>query len=278
MTGIDEGQPAILVERRGALAVLTLNRPHRANALNAALLRELRAATIRIEQDPAVRVVIVTGAGRYFSSGADLREKSARRHAVFERHPHVLDLGRLPQPVIAAINGAALGGGCEIALSCDFRFMAADATIGLPAIRFGALPGSATMVRLPGVVGLSWAKRLIMTGDPVDAEQAERIGLVDEVVEPHELLNAAEQFALRMTERADYALRTAKALLNRRLRQELDDAAPIARDMVRTMATPEQHTAARAAAAKHIPAYGRIFGKHENRLGGSAAEHDAPGP
>ena len=276
---MDDTKPApVLLEKRGPVAVLTLNRPECANALNAPLLNDLHHATALIADDPAVRVVILTGAGRHFCGGADLREKAAKRYAVLERHPHVLDLSRLPQPVIAAINGAALGGGCEVALSCDFRFMSEDATIGLPAIRFGALPGAGAAVRLPSVVGLPWAKRLVMTGDPVDAAQEERIGLVDQVVAPDELLPAAEEFALRLAERADYALRTAKVLLDRPLQADLAAVMPLAYELAQSMATPEQRAAARAAAAKQLPTYAKIFGKHENRTGGRAAEPDLPPP
>ena len=252
--------PAVLLERRGPIAVLTLNRPEQADTINAALLRDLHEATALIAGDPAVRAVVLTGAGRHFSGGADLREDRAERRASRERHRNAIDFSRLPQPVIAAINGPALGGGCEMALTCDLRFMSDDATIGLTEIRFGALPAGGGTARLSRVVGLPWAKKMITTGEPVDAAGAERIGLVDRVVTANQLLSAAEEFALMLVERPDHALRTAKALLNGAL-TDLPAALELDRRHVRSMATPEQRAAARAAAMERMPTYAKIFGK-----------------
>lgn len=276
---VDDTEPGtVLMDRRGPLAVLTLNRPQRANAFNSAMLRDLYRATALIAEDPQIRVVIVTGAGRHFSGGADLRENRAKRREALRRYPNAIDLSRLPQPVIAAINGPAMGGGCETALTCDFRFMSADAQIGLTEIRFGALPTGGGIARLPRVVGLPWAKKMIMTGDPIDAAQAERIGLADRVVEPDALLTCAEEFALHLAERADYALRTAKVLLNRTLEVDLQGALELERELVRSMATPEQHAAARAAAAKRMRTYAKIFSKSENRPSKRAGGPGPPAP
>lgn len=259
-------QPAVLLARRGPIAVLTLNRPERANTFNGVLLRALHEAKQEIAEDPEIRVVILTGAGRHFSGGADLREKRVERRDSRARYPNAMDLSALPQPVIAAINGPAMGGGCEIALTCDFRFMVAAAQIGLTEIRFGALPVGGGTARLARTVGTSWAKKMIMTGDPIDAAQAERIGLVDWVVEPERLMPAAEEFAAHLCERADYAVRTAKALLNRTLDVDLATALELERDMARSMATREQHAAARADAARRMTTYAKIFRGHEDRV------------
>jgi enoyl-CoA hydratase/carnithine racemase len=265
-------QSAVVLERRGAIAVLTLNRSERANTFNGVLLHDLHEAKQEITEDPSIRVVILTGAGRHFSGGADLREKRTDRRDSRARYPRAMDLSELPQPVIAAINGPAMGGGCEIALTCDFRFMARTATIGLTEIRFGALPVGGGTARLARAVGVSWAKKMIMTGDPIDAEQAERIGLVDWVVEPEDLMRAAEEFAGRLTERADYALRTAKALLNTTLEVDLETALELERTMARSMATREQHAAARSDAARRMPTYAKIFSKREDRIAPSKSE------
>ena len=266
---------AVLLDRRGPVATLTLNRPEQANTFNEALLRDLHHATAVISGDPGIQVVLLTGAGRHFSGGADLREDLAARRASRRRYRNVIDLSRLPQPVIAAINGAALGGGCEIALTCDFRFMSADAQIGLSEIRFGALPAGGGTARLPRVVGLPWARKLIMTGEPVDAARAERIGLVDEVVAPGEVLAAAREFALRLAERPGYALRAAKKLFNRTFEARLTEALDTERELVRSMATPRQREAARVAAASRMPTYAKIFSKGERTV---ALRSETAGP
>jgi enoyl-CoA hydratase/carnithine racemase len=255
----DTSAPAVLLDRIGSTAVITLNRPDQANAVNAALRRDLSRVRDEIAEDESVRVVIVTGAGKHFCAGADLRENRDDRRASRASHPGAADLSAIPQPVIAAINGSALGGGCELALTCDFRFMAETAQIGLTEIRFGALPRGGGTARLPRVVGLSQAKRLIMTGEPVPAAEAERIGLADWTGPADQLLPAALQLAEQLSQRADYALRTAKALLNNALEVDLPAALEAERTQVRAMATRAQRAAARSQAVGALPAYARIF-------------------
>jgi enoyl-CoA hydratase/carnithine racemase len=169
--------------------------------------------------------------------------------------------------VIAAINGPALGGGCELALTCDFRIMAADATIGLPEIRFGALPRGGGTARLPRLVGLSPAKRMIMTGEPLTATRALQIGLVDEVCEPGALTARVHDLASRLARAPDYALRTAKHLLDSAMTSDLPVALAREREVTRTMATREQRREARRLAAAREPAYARIFGAGEAEHG-----------
>jgi enoyl-CoA hydratase len=255
--------PAVIVERRGPLAVLILNRPDAANAFDLRLLGDLYEAAGQVGADQSVRAVIVTGAGRHFSGGADLRESHEQRRASRERFGTAIDMSLVPQPVIAAINGAAVGGGCELALSCDFRFMAEDAQIGLPEIRFGALPLGGGTARLPRIVGLPWAKRMIMTGDPVDARVAQSIGLVHEVVPAAELMACAERFARSLADRAGYALRAAKSLLNSALDTDLPTALANERRTVKSMATPAERVAERRRAAAGQAAYARIFARKE---------------
>lgn len=257
----DTNAASVLLDRIGPTAVMTLNRPEQANAINAAVRRELSEAAEAIARDASVRAVIVTGAGRHFCAGADLRESRDDRRASRASFPGAADLSALPQPVIAAINGSALGGGCELALTCDFRFMAETATIGLPEIRFGALPRGGGTARLPRVVGLAAAKRLIMTGEPVGAAEAERIGLADWTGPAGQLMPAALALAEQLSQRAGYALATAKALLNNALEVDLAAALAAERTQVRAMATPAQRAAARSRAAAVLPAYARIFGR-----------------
>lgn len=250
----------VLVERRGAVAVVTLNRAGQANALNVPLRQELAGVIGELGVDESVRALVVTGAGRSFCTGADLKEKRGVLHA---RLGAAIGFDRVPKPVIAAINGAALGGGCELALTCDFRFMADGAQIGLTEIRFGALPLGGGTARLPRVVGLANAKRMIYSGDPVDAGEAHRIGLADAVVPAEELLTAAVEFAEHLAERPAYALRTAKTLLNMSQDVPLATALELEQRLVRTMATPEEMAAARAEAARQMPTYANIFARRE---------------
>jgi enoyl-CoA hydratase/carnithine racemase len=256
-------QAAVVVDRRGGVVVLTLNRPDAANALNGRLLGALAEAAAKVGSDQSVQAVILTGAGRHFSGGADLREDHRLRQASRARSGAAVDLSQVPQPVIAALNGAAVGGGCELALSCDFRIMSDDARIGLPEIKFGALPLGGGTARLPRIVGLAWAKRMIMTGDLIEARLAESIGLVDEVVPAGELMARAEQFALSLAGRAGYALRAAKSLLNAAMDTDLPTALANERATVRSMATPQERAAERRRAAAAQPVYGRIFAGQE---------------
>lgn len=251
-----QDQDRVLIERIGEVGLLTLNRPDRANAIDTALRHGLRERVAEIAADQSIRAVVLTGAGRHFCGGADLRESAADR-AAGRRGPIGIDA--LPQPVIAAVNGTAFGGGCEIALCCDFRFMADDARIGLTEIRFGELPQGGGTARLPRLVGLGAAKRMIMTGDPVDAEQALRIGLVDRVLPRQDLLAEALAFAEYLAQRAAYALRTAKTLLNAALDTDLVTALAAERRLTAEMATPEQRSEARADASRKMAVYARIF-------------------
>ena len=250
------GEDAVLVEQRDHLAIVTLNRPERANTINAALQRGLREAMVRLANDGVTRAIVVTGAGRHFCGGADLR---ARPEGPAFVPGYAFDFDWVPQPVIAAINGAAMGGGCEIALGCDFRIIATTATIGLPEIRFGALPAGGATARLPRVVGRTNAKRLIMTGDPLDAPGALAMGLVDGIAEPEELLATALALAETLASRAPYAVRAAKFLLNRALEADVASALALELRVAATMATPDELAEARAEAAAQSETYARIF-------------------
>jgi len=163
--------------------------------------------------------------------------------------------------VIAAINGAAMGGGCEIALACDIRVIADTATVGLPEIRFGALPAGGGTQRLPRLVGAGIAKEMIFSGLPYTAADALRIGLVNKVVPGAELISECEKIAEVYIERAAYALKTAKALINRGVELPLKDALVLERKMIAEMATPEERKKAQDAAAATQKTYARIFNK-----------------
>ena len=268
----------IILEGKDGIGYLTLNRPDRANTISFQLMHDVVSAIEEVENDPQYRVVILTGAGgKHFCGGADLRDfaERARQRASSGAQPgasgdfvtprrdlfSALEESRVP--VIAAINGAAMGGGCEIALACDIRVIADTATIGLPEIRFGALPAGGGTQRLPRLVGTGIAKEMIFSGLPWTPEEAFRVGLVNRVVAAAELMNLCEQIARVYIERAAYALKTAKALINRGMDVPLKDGIALERKMIAEMATPEERRKAQDQAAATQKTYARIFGERK---------------
>src|SRR4051795_1384468 len=203
----------LLLARDGAVATITINRPKVLNALNTATIDELRRAILELKADAAIRAAILTGAGeRSFVAGADINElavqtpTSGREHALAGQH--VFDLiENMGKPVIAAINGFALGGGCELAMACTLRIAADTARIGQPEISLGLLPGYAGTQRLPRLVGKGKAMEMILSGTPIAAEEAQRIGLVNRVVPAGELMNEARKLAAQLANNAPIAMR-----------------------------------------------------------------------
>ncbi|MGC1342582.1 MAG: enoyl-CoA hydratase/isomerase family protein [Candidatus Binataceae bacterium] len=265
----------IILESKDGIGYLTLNRPERANTISFQLAQEVVSAMEAVEADPDYRVLIVTGAGtRHFCGGADLRDiarrasepraggsepKSGERRGLPLRDMFsAIEDARVP--VIAAINGAAMGGGCEIALACDIRFMADTATIGLPEIRFGALPAGGGTQRLPRLVGSGIAKEMIFSGLPWSAEDACRVGLINRIAPAADLISNCEGLARIYIERAGYALKTAKALINRGVQLPLQEGLALERKMIAQMATPEERRKAQEQAAATQKTYARIFG------------------
>jgi len=213
----------LTVVREGAVAVVTLSRPQALNALNAQTMDELRRAMLELRHDDGVRAVIVTGAGeKAFVAGADIGEL-ARQDAVGGRElalrgQHVFELiERLGKPVIAAINGFALGGGCELAMACTFRLAADTARLGQPEINLGLIPGYGGTQRLSRLVGRDRAMDLVLTGRHVSAEEALRMGLVTRVVPAASLMAEARAFAQQLAAKAPVALRVAMDAINRGL-------------------------------------------------------------
>ena len=196
----------LTLTRDGAIAVLTLNRPDRMNAVDTALLAALRAAVDACWGDRAIRAVIVTGAGeKAFCAGADLKERAGMTPDEVRRflkgiREAMSELENLPKPVIAAVNGLALGGGTELALACDIRLAADTATMGLTETTLAIIPGAGGTQRLPRLVGKGRAKELIFTGRKVDAAEALAIGLVEEVVPAAGLMDRARALAARIVE------------------------------------------------------------------------------
>ena len=204
-----------------SITTITVNRPSVRNALNVATVQELGAAFDRAKRDPAVRAVILTGAGdKAFAAGADISEISALDEASgteFSRRGQAVFDGieSLGKPTIAAINGYALGGGCELAMACTVRVASESAVFGQPEVKLGLIPGYGGTLRLPRLVGKSGALKLLLTGETVSASEALRLGLVDIVVPAARLLNAAESLAKQIVANAPLAVQFCIEAVNR---------------------------------------------------------------
>jgi enoyl-CoA hydratase/carnithine racemase len=195
----------VLVARAGAVATITLNRPDKRNAINQEMRDGLAGALAELDGEPEIRVVVLTGAGPAFCAGVDLSE-GAPAGAPADRPPVAAPLWQFRKPAVAALNGVAVGGGLELALSCDIRIAARGARFGLTEARIGSLPGSAGTQLLPRVVGPGNAAWMLFTGELVDAQRALTMGLVSEVVADEELAAASSELAGRMAQNAPLSL------------------------------------------------------------------------
>lgn len=217
----------LLFERRGRIGILTINRTDRKNSLSRGLLDAFEAMQARVGSEQDLRALVLTGAGDVFCAGADLKERAGMSEndvrTQLGRYQNALGwLETSPLPVVAAINGAALGGGLELALLCDLRVAARSAVLGLPETRLGIIPGAGGTQRLPRVVGLARAKRMILLGEQVDAKEALRIGLVHETAEDATLLEETLRFIRPIEEGAPIAQAAALAALDLALELPLD--------------------------------------------------------
>ncbi len=205
----------VRTENRDGVLIVTVDRPKVLNALNAQTVNELRQAFEAAREDDAVRCVILTGGGeKAFVAGADIGELSQMTpitgKATAEKGQRIFhSIERFPKPVIAAINGFALGGGCELALACHIRIASEKAQLGLPEVTLGIIPGYGGTQRMARLLGKGKALELILTGDRIGAEEAERIGLVNRVVPADQLMPAAEELARRIMTRGPLAVRAA---------------------------------------------------------------------
>jgi enoyl-CoA hydratase len=206
----------LLLERDGAVAVLTINRPEKRNALNTRVRTELVAAHDALRDDASVRVLVITGAGdKAFVAGADIAEFAERtpleQRAAMTGRRVFDEVAAYPKPVIAMINGFCLGGGCELALGCDIRIAADTARFGQPEVNLGIIPGGGGTQRLPRIVGMGPAMRLVLSGELIDAAEALRIGLADVVHPAAELRTRTLEFARGMAAKSPVALQMGKA-------------------------------------------------------------------
>jgi len=244
------------------VATVTLDRPDVLNAMNEPMRRELTECFTRLAVDDAVRVVVLAGAGeRAFSAGADIREfvqppvpvrfREERKRVDFRA---VMD--RCPQPMIAAIRGYALGGGLELALACDIRIAAEDAQLGLTEISLAIIPGGGGTQRLPRLVGRGKALEMILTGARIGAPEALRIGLVERVVPPGEVLAAAQELARALAARAPVALRYAKEAVVKGLELPLAEGLRLENDLATLLRTTEDRLeGAKAFLEKRAPRF-----------------------
>lgn len=214
---------AIKYDRDDKIAIITLNRPERLNAINAQLLKELSLAVDEVGSDAEIRVIIFTGGEQVFCSGVDLTEpwtsdNSRTINNLFTR------IDTLPKPTIAAINGYALGGGCELTLCCDFRVASETASIGTPEIKVGIIPSIGATFRLPQLIGMARAKELLLTGNPITGTEAYNIGLVNKVTKPRKVLDEAKNLALTLSDRPPLSLKAIKECIRAAMQLDVEDA------------------------------------------------------
>jgi enoyl-CoA hydratase/carnithine racemase len=217
----------ILLEKKNSIAYVTINRPKVLNALNMATMDDLRAAFHDIKGDKEIRVVILTGSGeKAFIAGADIGELSKNDAVMAKEYTHrgqsVLNLiENLGKPVIACLNGFALGGGCEIAMACTMRLASDNAKLGQPEVKLGIIPGYGGSQRLPRLIGKGIANQLLLTGEMITAQEAHRIGLVNEVVPQAELIARAEAISAKIIANAPLAVQYTLEAVNKGMEMSL---------------------------------------------------------
>ena len=222
----------LIIQDNGAVRVIKINNPEALNALNTAILKELDAAFTEVAEDNGILAVVLTGEGRAFVEAQDISEmksKNAIEGEIFGKLGASVfrKIELLPKPVIAAVNGFALGGGCELAMSCDIRLASAKAKFGQPEVGLGITPGFSGTQRMPRLIGMGKAKELIYTADIIDAAEAYRIGLVNHVYEPEALMEEAMKMAEKIASKAPIAVKNSKEAINRGIQTDMDSAVAI---------------------------------------------------
>jgi enoyl-CoA hydratase len=216
----------VIVEKDGAVAVVTLNRPQALNALSYGLVKDLSLAMQELDHDEEVRVIIVTGGEKVFAAGADIKEMAERGPfdaLIQERLAYRDKINQISKPVIAAVNGFALGGGCELAMSCDIIVAAESARFGQPEVNLGIIPGSGGTQRLTHVLGKHRAMELVLTGEMLNAADAERLGLVNRVVPGELCLEEAKNIAKKIAAKPQLAIKAAKEAVLKAANSALDE-------------------------------------------------------
>ena len=251
----------LIVERQDGIGVIRINHPDALNALNTLVLSELGKAFDAFAADESVEVVVLTGEGRAFVAGADIAEMSAMTAQEGKAFGRLgADVFRkiemMPQPVIAAVNGFALGGGCELAMACDIRIASSKAKFGQPEVGLGITPGFSGTQRLPRLVGLGKAKELIYTAAVIPADEACSIGLVNRVVEPGALMDEALALAAAIASKARLAVRYAKEAINRGIETDIETGIDMETSLFGLcFATHDQKEGMAAFFQKRMPAF-----------------------
>ena len=250
----------IIVETRGRTGLVTLNRPKALNALNQALIEELNAALSGFDADPGIGCSVITGSGKAFAAGADVKEMVGKTYVdaflggFLEGWNGVSEVRK---PVIAAVSGFCLGGGCELAMMCDFIIASETAKFGLPEITLGIMPGAGGTQRLPRFIGKAKAMDMILTGRMMDADEAERCGLVARVVAPEKLLDEALATAEKIASYSQPIVMMAKETLNRAQETTLAEGIRFERRLFLSMfATEDQKEGMKAFIEKRKPEFG----------------------
>ena len=216
----------VLVEKDGVIALVTLNRPQALNALSYGLVKDLSLAMQELDRDPGVRVIIVTGGEKVFAAGADIKEMADRGpfdERIHERLGYRDQINKITKPVIAAVSGFALGGGCELAMSCDIIVASETARFGQPEVNLGIIPGSGGTQRLTHLIGKHRAMEMVLTGDIINAADAERFGLVNRVVPVELLLEEAKNIARKIAAKPALAIKEAKEAVLKAANTALDE-------------------------------------------------------
>src|SRR3954471_212202 len=241
----DQHYNTIVVERRGAVGIIRLNRPSALNALNAELIRELGAAFDDLEGDPAIGAIVLTGSEKAFAAGADIKEMADKTYMQAYAEDFITRgwerVAQCRKPVIAAVGGFALGGGCEMAMMCDIVIAAENARFGQPEINLGTMPGAGGTQRLPRFIGKAKAMDLCLTGRMMDAAEAERAGLVSRVVAPDKLMEEAIAVAERISRMSRPIAMMVKEAVNRAFETTLAEGVRFERRLFHsTFATEDQ--------------------------------------
>jgi len=221
------GFNSILFQKEENIAIITMNQSRNMNALSNELIEELILVIDEVESDDEIGALIITGQKKYFAVGADIREV-VKLESPIHAHNFINSIKlvftrieNLEKPVIAAISGLTLGGGCELTMVCDIRIASENAKFGLPEINIGVLPGGGGTQRLPRIIGVGRAKELLFTGDTIDAQEAYRIGLVNKIVPDDSLMDKAKELAIKLSKKPTYGLRMIKTAVNNGMNMEL---------------------------------------------------------
>lgn len=247
----------VSIEREGQAALIVINHPP-ANAISRAVVAGIGRALSQIETDEGCRAIILTGSGeRFFAAGADIKEFGAQSgEAIAGGQELTLRLENHRLPIIAAVNGVAFGGGCELALACDLRIASSNARFGQPEINLGIIPGWGGTQRLPRLIGKSRAMELLLTGDPIDAQQALAAGLVTQVVAAPVLRLVALELASRLASRAPLAIAATKRVVHQGLEMSIEEGLGIERDeFIRLFGTDDAHEGVSAFLEKRKPSW-----------------------